>query len=115
MTSYARTQHHTGITTQKLLRLAIGVLICMIFAYVYTLLSTTMLIAQKRTLESSVEQLNSEISEKEMSYLALSDVLRDNELLAYGFHEAQDVHFISRTRTNADTIALATPTPRYNR
>ena len=112
MTSYAHTKKQTGISPQALLRVLIGILIFSVFAYVYTLISTTMLAENKRALESEIQELHSEISQKEMSYLALSDVLDESELLAHGFHEAQDIHFISRSRINADTIALATPARR---
>ncbi len=105
MTSRTHIQIYKNINTQFILRVCIGLVLCMIGVYVYTLISTTMLVAEKRSLESDIQELHSEISKKEMNYLALSDVLDENQLLAYGFHEAQKVHFISEGK-NSDNIAF---------
>lgn len=86
----------------------IGIFLVVAFAYLYTLVSTTMMMAQKRSYESESKALASDIADIEMAYMDLSEVMNDDRMAELGFMPADHIAFVALGGDNdADSIAFA--------
>jgi hypothetical protein len=72
------------------------VLVVVVGMYMYTLISTTMMVAEKRSLESDMKQMASNLSEAEVTYMRVAELWSPDDIAEYGFHTASRVHFVEQ-------------------
>jgi hypothetical protein len=91
---------------RSLMRAGILLLVIVSAWYMYTLVSTTMFMAQKRTYEHDMKQVSSQLAQAEVDFMHLTESLSPDDIAEYGFKIAHAVHFVGEG-TSSTNVAYA--------
>jgi ribulose kinase len=86
-------------TQHTLFRVFVGALIMLSIVYIYLIGSITFSVLARKSLETTVRNLGSQISELELTYLASANKIDKNYALSKGFVDSHQNIFATRATT----------------